>query len=98
MLPGSDVLAVGYPYPLGDAFPDVLLTRVVSAIGRLMVTLYSNRYGTIGELGRALVNFAGEVVGINVAKYVDVDIEGIGLAIPIDDKGLSFNMQGSNCA
>jgi S1-C subfamily serine protease len=31
------------------------------------------------------MNFAGELVGVNVAKYVDIDIEGVGLAIPINE-------------
>ena len=36
-----------------------------------------------GNSGGALLNMAGEVIGINSAKYSDTDVEGIGYAIPI---------------
>lgn len=38
-----------------------------------------------GNSGGALLNSAGEVIGINDAKYVDSEIEGMGYAIPITD-------------
>jgi len=89
VLPGSDVLAIGYPYPLGDVVPGrASVTRgIVSAIRKIDGYNYIQTDTAInpGNSGGPLVNFAGEVVGINVAKYVDVDIEGIGLAIPIDE-------------
>lgn len=37
-----------------------------------------------GNSGGALLNAAGEVVGINSVKYSDTDVEGIGYAIPIN--------------
>ena len=36
-----------------------------------------------GNSGGALLNAAGEVIGINSVKYADTDVEGIGYAIPI---------------
>lgn len=36
-----------------------------------------------GNSGGALLNAAGEVIGINSVKYSDTDVEGIGYAIPI---------------
>lgn len=36
-----------------------------------------------GNSGGALLNMNGEVIGINVAKYADTEVEGIGYAIPI---------------
>ena len=38
-----------------------------------------------GNSGGPLFNLKGQVIGINVAKYVDVDVEGVGLAITIDE-------------
>lgn len=37
-----------------------------------------------GNSGGALLNAAGEVVGINSVKYADTSVEGIGYAIPIN--------------
>ena len=36
-----------------------------------------------GNSGGALLNAAGEVIGINSVKYADTSVEGIGYAIPI---------------
>jgi len=89
LLVGSGVLAVGYPSPLGDVVPGrASVTRgIVSAIRKIDGYTYIQTDTAInpGNSGGALVNFNGELVGINVAKYVDVDIEGIGLAIPVSE-------------
>lgn len=37
-----------------------------------------------GNSGGALLNAAGEVIGINSVKYSDTDVEGIGYAIPVN--------------
>lgn len=37
-----------------------------------------------GNSGGALLNTAGEVIGINSVKYSDTSVEGIGYAIPVD--------------
>ena len=89
ILVGSDVLAIGYPYPLGDIIPGrASVTRgIVSAMRKIDGYNYLQTDTAInpGNSGGALLNFAGELVGVNVAKYVDVNIEGIGLAIPINE-------------
>lgn len=38
-----------------------------------------------GNSGGALINTAGEVIGINSAKYASEEVEGMGYAIPISD-------------
>ena len=38
-----------------------------------------------GNSGGALINAAGEVIGINSAKYASEEVEGMGYAIPISD-------------
>ncbi|MFA7179473.1 MAG: trypsin-like peptidase domain-containing protein, partial [Dehalococcoidales bacterium] len=60
---------------------------IVSAIRKIDGFTYVQTDTAInpGNSGGALVNFSGELIGINVAKYVDVDIEGIGLAIPVSE-------------
>ena len=89
LLVGSGVLAVGYPSPLGDIVPGrASVTRgIVSAIRKIDGFTYVQTDTAInpGNSGGALVNFSGELIGINVAKYVDVDIEGIDLAIPVSE-------------
>ncbi|MDD2471546.1 MAG: trypsin-like peptidase domain-containing protein [Dehalococcoidales bacterium] len=86
---GTDVLAIGYPFPLDDIVPGrAAVTRgVVSAIRKIDGYNYIQTDTAInpGNSGGALMNFAGELVGVNVAKYVDIDIEGVGLAIPINE-------------
>ena len=37
-----------------------------------------------GNSGGALLNMQGELIGINVAKYSDTDVEGMGYSIPSD--------------
>jgi|GEM_PF-849887 len=86
---GQDVLALGFPYPLGDDIPgEMSVTRgVVSALRSFDGYEYIQTDAAInpGNSGGALINLAGELVGVNVAKYVDIDIEGIGFAIPVNE-------------
>ncbi len=98
-LGNSDVLSVGDPAvavgsPLGlDGGPS-LTVGVISAFGRLVQTDATTRlYGmlqtdapiTSGSSGGALVDGAGQLIGITTAVGVsDVGIEGIGFATPVE--------------
>jgi len=85
---GDVVLAVGNPYGLTQS----VTQGIVSATGRglLNLTTFENFIQTdaainAGNSGGALINTAGELVGINTAVLAqDVQTEGIGFAIPVD--------------
>jgi len=82
------VLAVGSP--MGYNFFNSMNLGIVSGLNRKVDT---NRYIDYiqhdaainsGNSGGPIYNLQGEVIGINVSKYAEVDIEGMGFAIPID--------------
>ena len=85
---GDVVLAIGNPYGLTKS----VTQGIVSATGRglLDLTTFENFIQTdaainAGNSGGALVNTAGELVGINTAVLAqDAGTEGIGFAIPVD--------------
>jgi len=85
---GDVVLAIGNPYGLTKS----VTQGIVSATGRghLELTTFENFIQTdaainAGNSGGALVNSAGELVGINTAVLEqDPGTEGIGFAIPVD--------------
>ncbi len=96
----SDSLKVGEPtIAIGNAlgYGQSVTTGIVSALGRTVTV--SDGSSTVtntnliqtdaainpGNSGGALLNAAGEVIGINSAKYSDTSVEGIGYAIPITD-------------
>lgn len=83
---GQEVYAIGNPG--GSAFSNSLTVGTVSAVNRM---LSSNSYVKYiqtdaainpGNSGGALVNEYGQVIGINTAKIVGTDYEGMGFAIP----------------
>lgn len=87
----SDELRVGEPAiaignPLG--YNRTLTAGFVSALDRDVQDEAGIKYIQIdaainpGNSGGALVNRKGELVGINTAKIVDTQVEGIGFAIP----------------
>lgn len=84
---GDVVLAVGNPR--GYNFYGSVTMGIVSGIDRDVdydpFVLYIQHDASInsGNSGGPLYNLDGEVVGINVSKYVSDDIEGMGFAIPI---------------
>jgi serine protease Do len=84
---GDIVLAVGNPR--GYNFFGSVTMGIVSGINRDVdydpFVMYIQHDASInsGNSGGPLYNLDGEVVGINVSKYVSDDIEGMGFAIPI---------------
>ena len=90
---GNGIIAIGNALGYGQS----VTTGVVSALNR-EVTIDGQKSKMIqidaaingGNSGGALLNSAGEVVGINSAKYsssssTEASIEGMGFAIPISD-------------
>ena len=87
---GDEVLAIGNPLDLHQT----VTHGIVSAIDRkqLGVATFENFIQTDaaineGNSGGALINAAGELVGINTAvisKSMDSGVEGIGFAIPVN--------------
>ena len=82
---GEEVVAAGYS--LGFEGQASFSTGIVSAIRVEEGLNYIQTDAALnpGNSGGPLFNLKGQTIGINVAKYVDLDIEGIGLAIPIDE-------------
>ena len=86
---GETAIAIGNP--LGLVFQQTVTAGVVSAVGRQVPVPQSHyRYTYIqtdaaineGNSGGALINLAGDIIGINSAKIKDTGVEGMGFAIP----------------
>ena len=88
---GEEVIAIGNP--LGKEFSSTVTKGIVSSPNRKMKTENGNVLDYIqtdaainpGNSGGPLINSKGEVIGINTAKKVGEDIEGIGFAIHINE-------------
>lgn len=84
-------LAVAIGSPLGKEFSNSITVGVISAVDRT-ISIDSSDLKLIqtdaainpGNSGGALVNTDGLIIGINTAKYIDTDVEGMGFAIPIN--------------
>ena len=89
---GEQVVAIGNALGYGQS----VTTGVISALNREVTVSDSNSNTNYtaeliqtsaainpGNSGGALLNAAGEVIGINSVKYADTSVEGIGYAIPI---------------
>ncbi|MDR3563617.1 MAG: trypsin-like peptidase domain-containing protein [Negativicutes bacterium] len=89
LMVAEPVIAIGNP--LGLEFQGSVTAGVVSALNRT-VEIDDRRYKLIqtdaainpGNSGGALVNADGQVIGINSAKIADVEVQGLGFAIPIN--------------
>ena len=92
---GEPTIAIGNALGYGQS----VTTGIVSALGRTVSTSDSTTGQTVtntnliqtdaainpGNSGGALLNAAGEVIGINSVKYSETSVEGIGYAIPMAD-------------
>jgi putative serine protease PepD len=80
-LPGAPVLVIGSPLGLGGS----VTTGSISAIRDIDGIKYIQFSAPIspGNSGGPLVNGAGKVIGVTVAKVIGGGAEGIGLAIPV---------------
>ena len=87
---GDLVFPIGNPG--GEQFARSMTMGLVSGLDRKLVLADGNLYTLLqtdaainpGNSGGPLVNREGVVVGINSAKIVDADFEGMGFAIPAD--------------
>ena len=82
-------IAVAIGNPLGQQLAGSVTSGVISAINRSLVSngttyklIQTDAAINSGNSGGALVNSKGKVIGINTAKIVSTDVEGIGFAIP----------------
>ena len=84
---GQGVIAIGNALGFGQS----VTVGVISAIEREISDGYSTVSHLIqtdaainpGNSGGALLNNKGELIGINVAKYSQTEVEGVGFSIPI---------------
>ncbi len=85
-------LAVAIGNPLGLEFQGSVTVGVISALNRT-VSIEDRTLNVIqtdaainpGNSGGALLNYKGEVIGINTAKISISGVEGLGFAIPINE-------------
>jgi serine protease Do len=94
----SDALQAGEPAiaignPLGPQFSQSVTVGVISSPKRTIDVTETNATDVIqtdaainpGNSGGALVNVAGQVIGINSLKIAESGVEGLGFAIPSND-------------
>lgn len=83
---GEPVYAIGNPG--GSEFFGSITNGIVSSIDRSISSKYTmtciqhNAAINPGNSGGALVNTAGQVIGINSSKIASTDFEGMGFAVP----------------
>ncbi len=83
---GESVIAIGTP--VSFSLRNTATVGVISGMNRSVSSDYNllqtDAAINPGNSGGPLVNLKGEVVGINSMKFVDVDIDSLGFAIPAD--------------
>ncbi len=90
LLVGETAIAIGNP--LGIEYANSVTVGIVSGLNRqvsgengVSTMIQTDAAVNPGNSGGALVDAAGEVIGIVSAKIASTEVEGIGFAIPIDD-------------
>ena len=84
---GDPVYAIGAPRRLRGTLTNGIISAIdrdIEVEGRTMTLLQTNAALNSGNSGGPLINDQGQVVGINVAKYMSGrdSVEGLGFAIP----------------
>ncbi|MFC5469781.1 S1C family serine protease [Cohnella suwonensis] len=83
---GETVVAIGTP--VSFSLRNTATVGVISGMNRSVSSDYNllqtDAAINPGNSGGPLVNMKGEIVGINSMKFVDVDIDSMGFAIPAD--------------
>ncbi len=82
---GDSVIAIGNAMGLGLSATDGIISmreQTIHVDGNALSVLQTSAAINSGNSGGALVNGAGEVIGINTAKYNSTMAEGMGYAIP----------------
>ena len=87
---GESVIAAGYPLGTGLSGPPTFTTGIISAIRILhngLSYLQTDANFNAGNSGGCLLTLEGKIIGIPSVVIITtgLDIEGIGLAVPIDD-------------
>lgn len=83
---GEFVMAVGNPLGMDYSVTSGVVSAIerdVKTDGRIYTAIQTDAAINSGNSGGALVNSAGEVIGINTLKLAGTGIEGVGFAIPI---------------
>lgn len=75
--------ALGYGQSLTVGYIGALEREVETDNGSSLKLLQTDAAINPGNSGGALLNFKGQVIGINTMKFVDSTVEGMGYAIPI---------------
>ncbi|MBW5448420.1 trypsin-like serine protease [Cohnella sp. CFH 77786] len=83
---GEPVIAIGTP--VSFSLRNTATVGVLSGMNRSVSSDYNllqtDAAINPGNSGGPLVNLSGEIIGINSMKFVDVDIDSMGFAIPAD--------------
>lgn len=83
---GEPVIAIGNPlgFRLGNTVTRGILSGTGRAVGTGLPFLQHDAPINPGNSGGPLLNAEGQVIGINSAKFAEVGVEGLSLAIPVN--------------
>ncbi|MFC2060188.1 trypsin-like peptidase domain-containing protein [Chloroflexota bacterium] len=79
---GQQVIVVGYPLGAKDvAVTGGLVSSIQFDSGRNIIWVQTDSAINLGNSGGPMLNLRGQVIGVVAAKFVGIDIEGVGFAI-----------------